>query len=172
MMGREQWSVFAKTHVYASTGSVCRICGGRGEKWPVEADEVWRYDDAGSVQTLHAIIPLCPACHEVRSAGLATKNGRRRAIVLHLAWVERISEADAAKRIDEAMTQWTSRSRRPWTIDTSHMQKRYGISIDHDANATDMINRRLVHDARARADSRRAMTSRDVVRTMFGNAFR
>lgn len=85
MMGLEQWSAFAKAHAYASTGSVCRICGGRGEKWPVEADEVWRYDDARSLQTLHAIIPLCPACHEVRSAGLATKNGRRRAIVLHLA---------------------------------------------------------------------------------------
>lgn len=151
VMGADSWRPFVREHVYPSTGSVCRICGGRGESWPVEADEVWRYDDSRNVQRLHAIVPLCPACHEVRSAGLAIRNGRRTAIVDHLAWVERIGAKEASRRIDDALHQWTSRSRRRWTIDLSHMSERYGIDLEHRAGDTDDVNRTLVDQARRRA---------------------
>lgn len=150
LMGREAWKPFVRDHVYATTGSVCRICGGRGEQWPVEADEVWRYDDSRNIQTLHGIVPLCPACHEVRSAGLAVRNGRRSAIVDHLAWVERIRTRDAGERVEAALKQWASRSRRTWRIDLSLMETRYGMPMTHDATRTDDVNRRLVDEARRR----------------------
>lgn len=148
IMGREAWRPFVRDHVYPTTGSVCRICGGRGEKWPVEADEVWRYDDSRGIQTLHGIVPLCPACHEVRSAGLAVRNGRRKAIIEHLAWVERIRTRDAGDRIEAALRQWASRSRRTWRIDLSLMETRYGMAMTHDAVHTDEVNRRLIQEAR------------------------
>ena len=69
------------------------------------------------------------------------------------------------------MTQWSSRSRRTWTMDMNHMEKRYRIRISHDAAKTDEVNRRLVADA-THCGGRRAMTTNDVMRTMFGNAFR
>ncbi len=147
LMGREAWSAFAKEQIYPSTGRLCRVCGGRGPEWPVEADEVWRYDDRTGVQSLHAIVPLCPACHEVRSAGFAVTNGRRRNIVRHLAWVERGSEADAAAVIEAALVTWRKRTRREWIIDLSHMRTRYGIDLVHDRFATDAIHDEIVADA-------------------------
>lgn len=147
MMGQEAWREFARSRIYASTGSLCRICGGRGDKWPVEADEAWRYDDATGVQTLHAVVPLCPACHEVRSAGLAMANGRGRAIVAHLSMIERITTREADARIDEALAVWKRRSQRRWTIDMSMMSTRYGITVEHDADVTQDAHAALVADA-------------------------
>lgn len=169
VMGRDAWRPFVREHVYPTTGSVCRICGGRGDRWPVEADEVWRYDDSRGIQTLHGIVPLCPACHEVRSAGLAVRNGRRKAIVEHLSWVERIRTRDAGDRVDAALAQWASRSRRTWRIDLSLMETRYGMPMSHDTAATDDVNRRLVAEARGRLDVHAAVSPREAVSRMFGN---
>lgn len=151
LMDKEAWSSFARTHVYRSTGSLCLVCGGRGPDWPVEADEVWHFDDATGMQRLAAVVPLCPACHEVRSAGLATANGRARDAARHLAWVERITQAAAKRRIDEALQVWVARSRRKWTIDVSIMSERYGIDVVHDDAVTRDVNAQLVAEARERA---------------------
>src|SRR5205823_6629265 len=44
-------------------GRRCEVCGRRGPRWPVEAHEVWEYDDEKHVQRLLGIVALCPACH-------------------------------------------------------------------------------------------------------------
>ena len=154
MMTPEEWRTFKREHVYATTGSRCLVCGGRGPEWPVEADEVWRFDDATGIQTLAAVVPLCPACHEVRSAGLATAKGRGEAAARHLAWVERIPVTAARKRIADALATWERRSRRKWTIDLSLMERRLGLEMRHDARRTQAAHDALVADARARRGGR------------------
>jgi len=155
LMTKDDWRAFARNQIYALTGSVCFVCGGRGPQWPVEADEVWRYDDAKGVQSLHRVVPLCPPCHEVRTCGLAVAKGRKKEVADHLAWVERISARAATKRIDDALRTWERRSHRNWSVDLSAAQDKYGISLEHDAELTDSVNAQLVSEAgRRRSGSR------------------
>ena len=172
LVDKDTWRAFCREHIYASTGSLCLICGGRGPQWPVEADEVWRFDDAAGVQRLHGIVPLCPACHEVRTAGLATANGRAQAAATHLAWVERITVSEARKRIQSSLDEWQLRSRRTWAIDLSYMEARYGIHLEHDDKATAAINQQLVNEARNRSRPSRTISPDGIVRKMFGANFR
>lgn len=170
LMPKDEWREFARAHVYARTGSVCLVCGGRGPQWPVEADEVWHFDDAAGVQRLADVVPLCPCCHEVRSAGYATSNGRGEDAARHLAWVERIALPEARRRIADALETWRRRSRRNWIIDISLMERRHGIRIEHDAGRTDGVNAQLVGEARWRSAGRgsRSISTSQVMRHLFG----
>lgn len=154
LVDRDVWRTFAREKVYATTGFLCLVCGGRGDQWPVEADEVWHFDEAAGIQRLAAVVPLCPACHEVRSCGLATTNGRAEHAARHLAWVERTPVEQARRRIRDALVQWRSRSARRWAIDVSLMATRHGIDITHDARLTDAVNAELLADARRRSRRR------------------
>lgn len=155
MMTPDQWRSFKRERVYSTTGSLCLVCGGRGPEWPVEADEVWQFDDAKGVQRLAAVVPLCPDCHEVRSAGLATTNGRAEIAARHLAWVERDKPQNARRRIADSLTVWQKRSRRRWSIDLAVMEHRYGMVLAHDDAKTQDVHDELVADARRRARRRR-----------------
>lgn len=171
LMERDEWKAFARRHVYGLTGSLCLVCGGRGPDWPVEADEVWHFDDDAGIQRLAAVVPLCPACHEVRSAGLATANGRGEDAARHLAWVDRTRIGDARKRIADAMHVWQTRSRRTWQIDLTVMQERYGIEIRHEQCRTQATNAELVEKARARRRGRGdggGMTVDGLLRHLYG----
>lgn len=146
----EQWRSLRRDHIYPSTGRCCLVCGGRGEAWPVEADEVWHFDDQAKIQKLVAIVPLCPACHEVRSVGLASTNGRLHHATKHLAWVNRWSLSQATHAIDAAFNQWRARSRQRWSIDYSHLERVYGISARWDEAKVCQINRGLIEEAQSR----------------------
>jgi 5-methylcytosine-specific restriction endonuclease McrA len=65
---QEDWDVLRK-EAYRRAGYECEICGGRGEKWPVECHERWEYDDAANVQSLSGLVALCPKCHRVKHIG-------------------------------------------------------------------------------------------------------
>lgn len=153
MMTKDEWRAFARAQIYALTGSVCLVCGGRGSQWPVEADEVWRYDDDKLIQRLHKVVPLCPLCHEVRTCGLASANGREYEVARHLAWVERIPVNQARNRIAKAMIKWQKRSQKNWTIDLSTAKEKYGIDLKHENKLTDEVNSKLVREASKRRKS-------------------
>lgn len=84
LLPKSEWDRIRKT-VYNTCGKRCTICGSAGSQWPVEADEVWHYDDATNTQTLTAVTGLCPACHEVRHWGKAITDGHRARALAHLA---------------------------------------------------------------------------------------
>ena len=65
ILSTEDWDR-VRRHAYEEAGRRCRVCGGRGPKWPVEADEGFAYDDEALTHTLMGVIGLCPTCHEVR----------------------------------------------------------------------------------------------------------
>lgn len=90
-----------------SAGARCEICGGRGDKWPVECHEVWHYDDDAHTQTLVRTQALCPACHRVKHIGLAEKQGKGEATLKHLAVVNGWVAGDARRY----PVKWTPESR-------------------------------------------------------------
>ena len=116
-----------RRRVAAEAGRRCEICGGRGRRWPVECHEVWHYDDDTKVQRLERLVALCPPCHEVKHAGLASTRGRLPAVVEHLADVNGWSTEDAELYLEAAFEQWAGRSRHRWTLDISVLADRYGV---------------------------------------------
>jgi hypothetical protein len=113
--------------VGAAAGHRCEICEGRGARWPVECHEVWAYDDEAKIQRLERLVALCPACHEVKHAGLASKRGRIPAVIQRLAAVNGWSEEDAALYLEAVFEQWAARSRHQWCLDISVLAERYGV---------------------------------------------
>lgn len=95
-----------RRQVAAEAGGRCEICGGRGRRWPVECHEVWHYDDDRHVQRLERLVALCPACHKVKHAGLASERGRLSAGIAQLADVNRWSPDDAALYLEAVFETW------------------------------------------------------------------
>lgn len=115
-----------RRHVAAGARHRCEICGGQGRRWPVECHEVWDYDDEAKVQRLDRLVALCPACHEVKHAGLASKRGRLPAVIERLAALNEWSEEDAAAYLEVVFENWSVRSHHRWTLDISILAERYG----------------------------------------------
>src|SRR3972149_12027864 len=77
ILPKEDWDALRRP-AYRLAGYRCEICGGRGDRYPVAAHEVWKYDVRKHIQRLIRLIALCPACHEVKHIGLAGGRGRGR----------------------------------------------------------------------------------------------
>ena len=116
-----------RRRVASEAGHRCEICGGRGRRWPVECHERWHYDDAARVQRLERLVALCPDCHEVKHAGLASKRGRLEAVIRQLVKVNGWTADDAALYLEAVFETWAQRSRHQWTLDISVLTRNYGI---------------------------------------------
>jgi 5-methylcytosine-specific restriction endonuclease McrA len=127
-VSKEEWERLKKV-TFARARYRCEVCGGRGDRWPVECHEIFVYDDERSVQKLAGLIALCPSCHEVKHIGLAGLRGKGEAAKAHLAKVNNWSLQDAELYIEGCFEVWHRRSRHPWTIDLSYL-KEFGITIN------------------------------------------
>lgn len=108
--------------VYRRARYRCEICGGRGERHPVECHEVWAYDDERHVQRLERLVALCPDCHHVKHLGLASLNGRYDEAVRHLADVNEWTLEEAERYAQAAFARWEERSHHEWTVDTGPLE--------------------------------------------------
>ena len=106
--------------VYRAAGYRCEICGGKGEKHPVECHEVWEYRK--KVQRLVGLVALCPACHECKHIGLAEMNGRMEAVMVHMEVVNGQSRAEVLDIIAEAFDVWEERSEVEWKLDLKYLE--------------------------------------------------
>ena len=102
---------------YEAAGNKCEICGGKGRKWPVEAHEIWHYDDQARVQRLVGLIALCPPCHEVKHLGRAFAVGRGVQALRHLGKVNGWSEQECFAHLDAVRAEWAARSQHEWALD-------------------------------------------------------
>lgn len=66
ILGKEVWDK-VRRKVYRVANYRCEICGGKGDKWPVECHEEWVFKDG--VQVLDSLIALCPLCHKAKHFG-------------------------------------------------------------------------------------------------------
>lgn len=134
LLPAEQWDVIRRD-AYARAGRRCRVCGGAGDQWPVEADEAWAYDDDRCIQTLKGVIALCPRCHEVRHWGKTELKGRSDLAYAQLLYVNKWSPAEADAAIEEAFDLWERRSQKAWTSDISWVEQYYGFKVTDEGKA-------------------------------------
>ncbi len=112
---KSEWDKLRKAS-YEKAGNICEICGGRGEKHPVECHEVWEYDDEGFTQTLKGLISLCPNCHETKHIGLAGLHGRGEIAKNHLSKVNDWTDEQAEEYLKLVRAIWVERSKHEWKL--------------------------------------------------------
>lgn len=127
VLTQSQWDIIKKS-VYSEAWYVCQICGGVGPIHPVEAHEIWSYDDKTLVQKLEGMIALCHNCHMCKHIGLAQINNKFDLAVQHFMKVNSCNEKEALKHIKQAFKIWKKRSSKKWTLDLSYL-KNYGLDI-------------------------------------------
>jgi len=123
-----QWEKI-KRQTRQKAGSVCEICGGVGDRWPVECHEVWQYDDETHVQKLTGFVALCPMCHMVKHFGHTALIGQTQAATEHLAAVNDWDAQTTQEYITAAYAEWQRRSCYDWQLDLSWLTKNFGIEI-------------------------------------------
>lgn len=117
----DEWNLVRRA-VYRRAGYRCEICGGHGEKHPVECHEVWSYDDQRHVQRLERLSALCPACHRVKHIGLAMVNGQENEAISQLVRVNDWTAEQARLHVKVAFSVWEERSRHDWRVDLGPLQ--------------------------------------------------
>lgn len=144
ILSKDDWDR-VRRHAYEEAGRRCRVCGGCGPQWPVEADEGFAYDDDALTHTLMGVIGLCPTCHEVRHWGKTIMKGREEAAFDHLRRVNGWSEEAAISAIDEAFEMWEWRSSRSWKSDYSWVTRTHGIEVPSNAeDLAEAANRSII----------------------------
>jgi hypothetical protein len=125
-----------RRYVYKKADYECEICGGTGSQHPVECHEIWEYNDESQLQELSDFKALCPACHNVKHIGLATKRGTHDEAIQHLCEVNDWSAEQARRYEQEQFTVWQERSQHDWKQDFSLLREEpynnllEGINID------------------------------------------
>ena len=123
----KDWDIIRKG-AYADAGYRCKICSGKGSKHPVEAHEVWEYDEKACVQILVGVIALCPDCHTSKHYGLAQIRGNEGKAISQLMKVNGWSRKEVEKHVCAAFAEWENRSEHKWELDLSWLESR-GIKV-------------------------------------------
>ena len=120
MVDEEAWD-FIRRRTYKKAAYRCEICSGKGEKWPVECHEKWRYDDKKKIMTLERFIALCPLCHMVYHY-MTRKERKKKEMIDHIIKVNCYQNAVAAYQlISDASFVYNERSRYTWEIDITYL---------------------------------------------------
>ena len=117
-LSREEWDDLRK-FTYASSGYRCSICGGIGEKWPVECDEIWDYrilEDGRGLAVLKGLRALCPRCHRVNHLGKANVDSKYNETIKHMAYINGWSLYHADQVAKEAFKTFEERSEKTWVL--------------------------------------------------------
>ena len=80
--------------VYDAHGRRCMICGGKGDRWPVECEESWEYQDISlteGVAHLKTLKCLCPKCHQIKHLGKAQIDGQLDKVEVHFSMINKLA---------------------------------------------------------------------------------
>lgn len=113
------WDIIRK-QCYRDANYRCEICGGKGEKWPVEAHEKWRFDDEKRIQYLDGLIALCPMCHKVKHIGFAGSIGMYPAARAWMARINGWTEELCEIAVKGEFKRWEERNYTKWILDYSN----------------------------------------------------
>jgi len=113
MVGQKKWDDIRKK-CYREANYRCEICGGTGNKWPVECHEKWEFVDNKII--LKGFIALCPSCHEVKHIGLASVRGRFKHARTHFIRVNKVKPEVADQYIEQAFQLYKERSNEQWEL--------------------------------------------------------
>lgn len=118
---KEEWDIVRKK-CYKEANHRCEVCGGTGDKWPVECHEIWEYTKSHKVK-LKGLIALCPDCHEVKHIGLAQIRGRFYPALNHFMKVNNVSKQEAIKYVNCCFSLWNERNKVDWKLDVSYLKE-------------------------------------------------
>lgn len=121
-VSQEEWDRLRRI-CYRLANYKCEICGGVGDKHPVECHEIWEYNDELKVQTLVGLISLCPPCHKVKHVGLAKIKGEEELVIKQLVKVNQMHPMEAYEYIAQSFRTWAVRSKHQWVTDISYLEK-------------------------------------------------
>jgi len=102
VLGKAWWDA-QRRPVYKAAGYRCEICGGVGDRHPVECHERYEYDETERppVQRLTGFIALCPSCHAVkhlyRTQRIAFERGDPSIYENALAHLQKVNGWDSAQ---------------------------------------------------------------------------
>lgn len=105
----EAWDVIRRK-VYKLAGYRCQLCGGKGDKWPVECHEVWRFRHRTAEQELVRLEALCPSCHEAKHFGLAQMHGNEERALKHIMKVNGWKRKRVIDRINRCAEVWRGKN--------------------------------------------------------------
>jgi len=124
----KQWDTIRR-HTFRTAGYVCQICGGKGDKWPVECHELFDYNSGTETQKLIAFQALCPTCHRVKHFGNAQAKGLEAEALAQLCKVNGWTGQQACRYVSVQFDLWRNRSQREWKIDLSYLENHFDIFI-------------------------------------------
>ena len=120
VLSKNDWDIMRKI-VYRRASYKCEICGMVGIKHPVEAHEIWLYDDITHIQKLDKVMSLCPNCHQVKHFGFARVKGNEKLALVHLCKINNWNEIQGMKYIDSVFELWKQRSNYNWKLDIQNL---------------------------------------------------
>jgi hypothetical protein len=115
---------------YGRAGYVCEICGGVGPDHPVEAHEIWEYDDETHVQRLAGLIALCSKCHQVKHLGHTMASGHGAAARCHLRTVNGWGLLGMLSYLQGVVAKQEERSEHEWKLDLSWLDN-FDVVVKH-----------------------------------------
>lgn len=143
MVSKQNWDVLRK-ECYAQANNLCEICGGRGSQHPVEAHEVWQYDDKQKIQKLVRLIALCPSCHSVKHIGNSLLRGVEEGTLshfqdalCHFQAVNVLTQKEATELLKDAFNIWEERNSHQWKCDVSWLDGK-GIPYQPERQSKDV----------------------------------
>lgn len=114
-VSKKEWENIQK-YVFTKANYKCEICGGIGNKHPVECHEIWEYDDIKQIQKLSSCIALCPKCHRVKHYGFAITQGLEKTTFNWFCKINNLDEISAKKYIKEVFIKFYERSKHRWEL--------------------------------------------------------
>lgn len=136
LLPREQWDKIRKD-IYKKYAYRCSVCGCKGQKWPVECDEMWTYDTdqqrpwRGTV-IFSGLVALCPGCHQAKHFGKACVDGEENLAIARMCYLNGWSNEQVYQQAYEANSLWKERSEMEWVFDFSLLKEKYGIELVFD----------------------------------------
>jgi hypothetical protein len=132
-LSQEQWDKIRKD-TYKRYAYRCAVCGCKGQKWPVECDELWSYsadqqEPGRGTVIFSGLLALCPGCHQVKHFGKACVDGGEELAVARMCSLNGWSKKQAYERINEASLLWEERSEMEWGFDFTLLKEIYGIEL-------------------------------------------
>lgn len=136
ILDSEDWDKIRK-QVYKKADYRCEICGGKGDTHPVEAHEIFLYEEVGvedlpepmRVQNLVSVQSLCPLCHEAKHMGLAQIRGFGERAKETLMRVNKWNEKETEEYVRMKFEEWSIRSKYQWHINIDRITD-YGIDLN------------------------------------------
>lgn len=123
VLTKRDWDVVRKW-CYSQHSRKCELCGGVGDRHPVECHERWAWDEETLTQYLSGVMCLCPACHEVKhwertcvtsQWPSVTENN----LVHHVMKVNGWPRPWVTQHLREQRELFAVRSLYPWTLDVA-----------------------------------------------------